>query len=272
MMIRNMVRNFVIWIIKKGWEKLPLFWRALSQESLFNLGKLDYGNNEIKMNVNSRATFFRLNSCQKEPETVKWIEQFVKPNDVFYDIGSNIGAYSFVAEVVAQGKILIYAFEPGFSTFPTLVNNVFINNRFNTIIPINIALGSASKAALFTYSDLYSGSASHLGVQSIQSEVPNGLFNQLVMVYSLDDFVQKTNIRFPNLIKIDVDGHELEILQGAKSILRSPELRSVQVEVDENNAKEVSAIYGILSGAGFLEYKKNRHKESNIVDCIFEKK
>src|SRR5262245_25440744 len=74
---------------------------------------LDYPRSDIYLDVQSSDEYYlRLRSCYKEPETVEWIEKFVRENDVFYDIGANVGAYSLIASRFANGKATVYAFEP----------------------------------------------------------------------------------------------------------------------------------------------------------------
>jgi FkbM family methyltransferase len=270
-MIERWIGNLLPRILSKVWLLLPISWRVHIQESSKPFGLLDYNDDQIRMNVNSLTTLARLKSCNKEPETVKWIEDFVKPNDVFYDIGANVGAYSFVARSCAKGKIKVFSFEPGLTTFPVLVSNIVLNNSVDTIVPINIPLSSSTVSTIFAYTQLESGAASHIGVLQQIDKAQNVHFGQLVIVYTLDDFVRMAQIPLPNLIKIDVDGHELEILKGSSKTLRSTDLRSVQVEIDEQNAEMEMSICELLRTAGFSILKKNRHSNSSVVDYIFTK-
>ena len=72
----------------------------------------------------------------KEPETIEWIENFNK-NDIFFDIGSNIGLYSCYA---AQKGIKTFSFEPSVFNLEILAKNININklNNFITIVPISL--------------------------------------------------------------------------------------------------------------------------------------
>lgn len=75
--------------------------------------KLDYNKKSLYIfTENIREFETRANSCLKEPETIKWIEDNSKKCKVFYDIGANIGAYSLVAAINGM-KVL--AFEPSFA-------------------------------------------------------------------------------------------------------------------------------------------------------------
>ena len=60
------------------------------------------------MNIEDSLTFHRTNSaCRKEPDTVRWIEEYLSEGDVFYDIGANVGAYSLVAASIFK-QVTVY--------------------------------------------------------------------------------------------------------------------------------------------------------------------
>ncbi len=254
---------------------LPLTWRTNILSSILNnnIGYLDYKNKLIKIHVDSTRVLYRLNSCKKEPKTVKWIEDFIKENDVFYDIGANIGAYSFVAYINTSGKCKIYSFEPGFSTFKNLCYNIYLNNFHEKIIPLNITLSDTSGIDEFKYNSIFSGSAEHPGInkESYTSQYrKNFVFSQKIFKYSLDDIVTKMNLDLPNHLKIDVDGHEFYILKGANKILSSKLLKTIQVEIDINSADTIR-ICNLLEKYKFKIIQKNQHGKSPIFDYIFEK-
>ena len=81
--------------------------------------------------------------------------------------------------------------------------------------------------------------------------------SQTIAVVSGDEIIAKNDARAPNLIKIDVEGHELEVLEGMTATLKRPELRELFVEVhfavlEEQGRRHVpSAIEGLLMSSGF---------------------
>ena len=92
--------------------------RALQiPKSMYRL--MDYSAAEIFLSEG-----IRVNSCHKEPETVRWVETHLKSGQVFYDIGANVGAYSLIAAKYHHGTVTIYAFEPALQNFPLLVENI----------------------------------------------------------------------------------------------------------------------------------------------------
>lgn len=218
--------------------------------------RLDYARHVIYLDIQSPDEYFvRLQSCAKEPETVEWIETFIREGDVVYDIGANIGAYSLVASRFTDGKATVYAFEPGFANYSQLCRNTFLNHCQSSVIPIQIALSDKTGLGVFGYSNLDPGSASHTFDRQAEG---NGQLLQQVLSYRLDDLVQQFGIKRANHIKIDVDGCELEVLSGGRSVLRSPSLRTLLVEIDEALPGK-DEIFQILEDSGFQEHSRHRH-------------
>ena len=200
----------------------------------------------------NRLCNFRHNTfSSKEPEMLKWIEEF-GGGGAFYDIGANIGIYSIYHAKIHDGKV--YSFEPSAFNLRQLSKNISKNNLHNQITIIPNPLSNTSGIATFTNgSDEEGGALSAFGVdhgydgKPIRSEIKYNL-----MGFSLDDLFQNGSIPdSPSIIKIDVDGIEHLILKGAKNILRMNSLKSVFVEVNDDFQEQSSDVKKILREAGF---------------------
>lgn len=195
-------------------------------------GRLDYLPADIRLGLDSTVELMRLNACTKEPDTVRWLERNMRAGDVLYDIGANVGAYSFVAHAIAGGRCRVIAFEPSFSTFAALCRNVALNGCGEEVTPLQVALSSSSGLQRFNYRRLDPGASQHsLGGDAAGGRPP--VFVQSVITFRLDQLVREFELPPPNHIKIDVDGPELDVLRGAGALLANPGLRSILVEVDE---------------------------------------
>ena len=197
---------------------------------------LDYEEDNIKIHIESDIELYtRTISCKKEPEIVDWINSNFKSlnNPVFYDIGANIGAYSLVASMFVKKQIKVYAFEPSFINYFQLNKNIILNNCQNCIVPLNIALSDLSELGNFNYSSLDTGSAAHAFGEAIgeTGEQFQPSLTSLMHSYRLDDLINTFNFEIPNFIKIDVDGIEMKILEGAKDTLNNDTLKSLVVEI-----------------------------------------
>ena len=233
---------------------------------------LDYDGGSILLHVDSLIELnTRLRSCAKEPETVRWIETFVKPGDVVFDIGANVGVYSFVIDRHSQGKAKVYAFEPSAATFVQLTRNVALNACENRVVPLPIAFGEQTRLATFNYSSTAPGAALH-GVDTAvdahgKSFVP--AMRQPIMLFSIDEFVQRFGIESPTHMKIDVDGTELDILRGARKTIANGKLRSVMIELEPTSHAKDDAT-ALLEGAGFrLETARSHGAATETTNYLF---
>jgi FkbM family methyltransferase len=219
----------------KALRLLPRSQFVRIKESLRLTERLDYERGNILMNVDNSTQLMRLRSCAKEPETIEWLETSFRPGDVLYDVGANVGSYSFVGYVVAGGDCTIYAFEPSFSTFAALCRNVFINDCGDSIVPLQLALSDETNLLTFNYSNITAGTAMHsVGAAINQSGQPfQPSYKQQMLSYRLDDLIDQFTLHPPNHIKIDTDGAELRILRGAEKTLADPRLRTIFLEVNE---------------------------------------
>jgi FkbM family methyltransferase len=237
----------------KALKMLPRAQFVRIKENLRLTGKLDYKPGNILMNVDTSTQLMRLHSCAKEPETIEWLENNFRPGDVLYDVGANVGSYSFVAYVVAAGDCTVYAFEPSFSTFAALCENVFLNDCDEKIVPLQVALSDETKLLTFNYSNISAGTSMHSVGEAInQSGKPfQPSFKQPMFSYRLDDLVEQFGLRTPNHIKIDTDGAELKVLRGAEKTLLLPSLRTIFLEVNEM-LPTCDEMLGYVKGKGFV--------------------
>jgi len=216
--------------------------------------RLDYARHPIYLRVDSWIeNDVRLHSCAKEPGTVDWIETWFRPGEVFYDIGACVGAYSLVAYRFLGGAIRVYAFEPGFVTFPQLCQNIRLNLAQDAIVPVPVALSDRTGLFDFCYQNLSTGGALHaLETPVNQDGRPFApIFRLPALSYRLDEFVSAFGLPKPNHVKIDVDGGEMRILHGAERTLSDPALRSLLLEVNQGqgNFAECEAL---LTRSGFV--------------------
>ena len=101
-------------------------------------------------------------SYRREPLTVHWMQTYVQQDDIVYDIGANVGAYSlFLGKIVSTGAGVVYAFEPESSNFHSLNNNIVANGLTGKVIPYPVALGDRLRVGKLFLSSTVTGSALH---------------------------------------------------------------------------------------------------------------
>jgi FkbM family methyltransferase len=203
-------------------------------------GRLDYPKAAIHLRLTSPEEFYRLKSCSKEPWTVRWIEQYLKPDEVLYDVGANVGAYTLVAAVAVPGARVV-AFEPGAANFAALCANLELNEVAERVIPVPLALGDSPGSAPLDDAGVAGASPSLNGAAGREH-------GTTVLVDRLDDVVDRFGFPPPNHLKLDVDGGELAVLAGAERLLGRDGIRSAMVELDRERGSEVAER---LTGLGF---------------------
>lgn len=224
------------------------------KEHLTQENVLDYEKARIRIVVDDKAEIMRLSPTRKEPWTTNWIEQFVKQGDVFYDIGANVGAYALIAAAVTQGKARIFAFEPSFSTFSALNRNVILNGYEKAVTCLPFALWSDTRLDVFNYRDIQSGAALHSvgGMPFGKGGESEPDARMKIAVFRLDDVIKQFGLPPPNHIKIDVDGGERHVLEGAAETLANPALRSVMIEISQTEPENNAGIHEIFARNGFV--------------------
>ena len=214
----------------------------------------------------------------KEPETLEWIDTFEKES-VFWDIGANVGVYSLYAAI--QKNSTVYSFEPSFVNYYYLCANLVRNKLDEKIQAFPVAFSDSTSIASFNMNSLDAGSAeSHFGEKV--NEMPfysqkKVKFRQTVIGFNIDMFVSLFPNSLPKHIKIDVDGLELKILQGAVKTLQDKRLQSLSIELDENDAPIFNQVTSLMKDAGFTLISK-RHSAmfdnssySSVYNCLFQK-
>jgi FkbM family methyltransferase len=166
----------------------------------------------------------------------------LRPRSAIFDVGANIG---FTSALFAKRfkSASIYSFEPSRDAYPYLIETLRINDIENCR-PVNIALGNRSGEALFS-EDQNTAAASHLTIDSGAL----GRRSYSVEMTTIDDFVINNDIKELDFIKIDVEGLELDVLNGAVTTINK--LRP-NVFVEFNSFTLIA--YGDISPRRLLEH------------------
>lgn len=146
----------------------------------------------------------------------------VQPGDCVWDVGANIGFYTrMFGELVAPDGV-VHAFEPMPHTVARLREAVA---GAGAIQLMPLALSDSSGEVLADPGDHEDAATARIigaseGGEGVRIQVERG-----------DELVRRGRARPPNLVKIDVEGHELAVLQGMGELLSRPELRHIFIEV-----------------------------------------
>lgn len=158
-----------------------------------------------------------------EYNDMTFLLHFLRDEDLFVDIGANIGSYTILASAHVGAKT--FSFEPVPSTFSHLTNNIFINQVSDRVSAFNIALGSQQGSVNFTSSF---DTVNHVANQDETNTIK-------VPIQTLDDILN--NKIMPILIKIDVEGFETEVIKGASKTLSQNHLKAIIIELNGSGAR-----------------------------------
>lgn len=150
---------------------------------------------------------------------------------VIFDVGANVGSYSKLLRSI-NPKAQIYAFEPHPVTFKELYKNTnALNIRTN-----NVAVGaSIGKLKLYDYADNDGSSHASLYKAVIEDIHKAKSTEYEIDVITLDNFIKENNIDRVSLLKIDTEGHELEVLKGFEVFIREGKVNLIHFEFNEMN-------------------------------------
>ena len=215
------------------------------------------GDYEISFICRSELELMRARTlATKEVGTVDWILSDVKPGQVFYDIGANIGVYSLLAGRHLNGSGLVCAFEPHAVNVSGLLANTQANQLEERLKIFSCALNDCEGFFEFEYSSLNPGAAFN-SLIALEGQIPqatkkhHSTIKEIKAAFSVDSLIARGVIPPPHHIKIDVDGIELRIVHGMQGLLggrHSP--HSIQIEIDPATAEE---IHGLMRSYGYTE-------------------
>jgi FkbM family methyltransferase len=149
-----------------------------------------------------------------EPDLAGFLDANLSPGDTFVDVGANIGAFTIpgARRVGPSGKVL--AIEASPSIFPYLKRNVSDNRLENVVTKHCAASDSQSGEVPF-----YDAPHSHFGMGSL---APQFHANPVkVPAQTIDDLLAEEAIDRVKVLKVDVEGFEVNVFKGAQSLLTS---------------------------------------------------
>lgn len=169
-------------------------------------------------------------------EEMMFLLHFLREEDLFVDVGANVGAYCLLASAVAKARSV--AVEPVPRSFAKLKRNLRLNGIEDRVEAHNIGLADQAGELRFT--------ADRGGLNHVVAE--GGL---ALPVRRLDDVLAG---RPAALVKIDVEGYEMGVLRGAPRALENPALAALIVELNGHAARygqDDEAVHRTLTGLAF---------------------
>jgi FkbM family methyltransferase len=191
------------------------------------------------------------------------------PGDIFFDIGANVGWVTERAAWLVGKRGSVHSFEPSPTTSDHLRRRLMCMGLSNVVVN-QFALGAAAgSATLYECAENYGGSSSlRIGAapgQHLSAETR-------VAVKILDDYVDQNFISQVRMIKMDVQGSEIDVLHGARRLLTSSNRPVLFVEVEQvANAAFGYSVTDLINELAGLGYSLFSWREIGLVNVESEK-
>lgn len=200
-----------------------------------------------------------------EEETCRWLESSIGSGNVFFDIGGNAGYFTLLGSKLVGESGQVISFEPIPLNIEIIQRQVALNARKNVVIE---PMAVSNQAGRLRFDVEWRNANSHLADITITHAASSPRSTLEVASTTLDQWVRE-NERVPDVLKIDVEGAEAMVLQGARETLRSARPRIIVSTHSADLHEECTSIlrtanYDVVSLPGFehelLGYPRARSK------------
>lgn len=179
------------------------------------------------------------------------IRKRLDPPYCIFDVGANRGQFlGMVLEELGEEELAVHSFEPGEKTFGMLKGNCGDDGR---VTLNNTGLGKAAGEHVLYYDTPGSGLAS-LTKRNLDHIKRDFNLSETVMIDTVDNYCSEHPVDRIHLLKMDVEGHELDVLEGAEGMFNRGAIDMVSFEFGGCNIDTRTFFrdhYYYLSGAGF---------------------
>ncbi len=157
-------------------------------------------------------------SANYEPEVWNWLKQYTVPGSIILDVGAQFGLYSMLAHRHIGNEGRIFAFEPSPDTIAVLRRHLVSNNMSDRVEIVQAAVGPEEGEVTFHMSGTHPSNT--LAPTTVD---PVKLTPMTVKAVTVDGFCRQRQLK-PTILKIDVEGWELQVLRGATEVIQNPSL------------------------------------------------
>lgn len=177
-------------------------------------------------------------------EEMVFLTHLLRPEDLFLDIGANVGSYTVLASAAAGARSL--AFEPVPATFAGLQRNIRLNAISNLATAMRLGIGDSEQTLSMT--------ADRGGLNHVVQGTWSGSTVE-VQVRRLDDVLAGQSCR---LVKLDTEGFEMNVLRGGPRSFADPNLLALIVELNGSGDRYGSpdaAVHAAIMEFGFEPFR-----------------
>jgi FkbM family methyltransferase len=179
-----------------------------------------------------------------EFEDMAFVLHVLRTSDLFVDVGANVGSYTILASAALGAKTI--AFEPIPTTYGHLVDNIDLNGVHDLVTAHNIGVGAERGELIFT--------SSLDTVNHVLGAAESDIASTKIAVNTLDEMLGESR---PTVIKIDVEGFETRVIDGAAKALSRDTLLAVVMELNGSGERygfDESTLHARMLGYAFRPF------------------
>ena len=170
-----------------------------------------------------------------EKRECRFVTSFLKRGMICFDIGANFGQYTLLAARQVESCGQVHSFEPSGRMFRELEFNVNLNDFSNICFLNQVALSDTDGTGKLSCHSRGAEGFGSLGRQA-RPNFPVITYEE-VKIITLDHYIKEHDIKHIDLVKIDVEGAELNVLKGGKQFLSQPGAPTILVELCDFNTQ-----------------------------------
>lgn len=213
------------------WSPHPgLVWLADIFNYRFPIQTKLFNGMRIKVDWNDLGVGFKIyQNGVYEQNTVQIISRLLKPGYIFMDAGAHCGQYTLIASGYVGETGQVHSFDPDPETFKLLSESVTLNNL------ANVHLNQLALSSQEGIRRLYFASSHCTGASSLSTPYTYPDVSCEVQCTTIDSYIHQNNFEEVDLLKIDIEGHEIEALKGGSCLFYSKNIPIIITEFNEQS-------------------------------------
>lgn len=261
------------WEVGK-WRKAYEQWRSARKLRQWKVAKNKGAHIDATLDGGGRLRLYADSELAKaiychdfESNERSFLLHYLRPGDVFVDVGANIGLFTIVAAKIVGTDGRVYAFEPSALPRSRLEENIILNRLGNvTVEPLALSdeSGELDFSTPMDGHDAWGSLATPTAGKNIQTA--------RIQTIDWDSYAIRLDSAKPVMMKIDVEGWENHVLYGATRTLSSSDAPLLQVEFTDEAAQSAGSscalLYQHLTDLGYVVCRYDRQSNRLVPDPL----
>lgn len=198
----------------------------------------------------------------------KALARVIRPGDVVFDVGANIGLVSVYMHRLCKPNGSLYAFEPVEDTFWMLMETLALN-RCVSVHPFHLAISDRRGKLTMNIFDRQHSEFNSLGrpaMPGLDGKKVRPSTVQKVPTDTLDHFCESQGVERIDFLKVDVEGFEKQVFEGGRELLRNRRIKSISFEISQDPLRGAGTkpceVFGALETVGYRSFRYNEVNDS----------